>query len=160
MVAPSTTAATGERYSVSVTAPIGAPAGRVYGILADYHHGPPRILPPKYFEGLAVEHGGVGAGTVIRFAMRAMGTRRESRATVSEPERGRVLVETIEAERIVTTFTVDPGGPPDRSRVTISTSLPSKGGLLGRLERALSTRYLKTVYAEELRLLDIVARSS
>jgi hypothetical protein len=154
------TTATGDRYTVSLTAPIGAPAARAYGIIADYHHGHPRILPPKYFAGLTVERGGVGAGTVIRFAMRAMGTTRESRATVTEPERGRVLVETIEAQRIVTTFTVDPDGAPGRSRVTISTSLPSRGGLLGRLERAFSTRYLKAVYAEELRMLDEVARAS
>jgi hypothetical protein len=151
--------ATPDRYTVSRTAPVGAPAARVYGIIADYHHGHPLILPPKYFRGLAVEHGGIGAGTVIRFEMKAFGTTRSARAAVTEPEPGRVLVETIAESGIVTTFTVDPDGAPDRSLVTISTTAPSRGGPLGRLEQALATRFLKAVYAEELRMLDQVART-
>jgi hypothetical protein len=148
-----------DRYTVSLSAPVAAPAARAYGIIADYHHGHPLILPPKYFRGLAVERGGIGAGTVIRFEMKAFGTTRSARASVTEPEPGRVLVETIAESGIVTTFTVDADGAPDRSRVTISTSAPSRGGLLGRLERAMSTRYLRAVYAEELRMLDEVART-
>jgi hypothetical protein len=64
----------------------------VYSVIADYHHGHPRILP-KQFTGLSVEKGGVGEGTVIRFSMRVFGRRFEFRGFVSEPEPGRVLVE-------------------------------------------------------------------
>ena len=151
--------ATLDRYVVSLSAPVGAPPARVYGIIADYHHGHPLILPPRYFRGLAVERGGIGAGTVIRFEMQVFGITRSARAGVTEPEPGRVLVETTAESGIVTTFTVDPDGAPDRARVTISTSAPCRAGLLGRLERAMSTRFLKAVYAEELRMLDQVART-
>jgi hypothetical protein len=149
--------ATTERFTVTVSAPVAAPPARVYGIIADYHHGHPRILPRKYFGDLVVERGGIGAGTVIRFDMKAFGSTRTARATVTEPEPGRVLVETIEAQGIVTRFVVDPDGSPDRARVTFTTSMPSRGGLLGRVERALSTGYLKRVYEAELKQLEEVA---
>ena len=90
--------------------------------------------------------------------MKAFGTTRTARAAVTEPEPGRVLVETIADQGIVTTFTVEPDGAPERSRATISTSLRSRGGLLGRIERAMSTGYLKKVFAAELKQLDEVAR--
>jgi hypothetical protein len=57
---------------VSASAVINAPAKQVYTILADYHDGHPRILPQQYFSSLEVERGGVGAGTVLRFQMRAV----------------------------------------------------------------------------------------
>ncbi|MEO8453409.1 MAG: hypothetical protein ABI647_26730 [Gemmatimonadota bacterium] len=66
----------------------------VYGLIADDRKGHPSILPPQYFENLEVEEGGYGAGTRIRFTMLSYGTRRVCRAHVTEPEPGRVLVET------------------------------------------------------------------
>jgi hypothetical protein len=129
----------------------------VYSILADYREGHPHILPRRYFTSLAVEQGGVGEGTVIRFGMRAFGKTRESRATVSEPEPGRVLVETVLGDSgIVTTFVVEPDGR--RSRVTISTELNSAAGLRGLFERYATTKFLKRVYATELEQLNGFAR--
>ena len=131
-----------------------APA-RVYATIADYREGHPRILP-KQFSGLTVERGGVGAGTVIRFQMRAFGTTRNFRGEVTEPEPGRVLVETYqEPNPSATTFTVNPAG--SGCEVVISTVIPVRNGLLGSIERALIERYLIPIYREELGLLARVA---
>lgn len=142
-----------QSHWVSASRSIGAPAARVYALLADYRAGHPRILPPRYFGPLEVLAGGVGAGTEIRFQMRAMGTRQTLQATISEPEPGRVLVETYPDTGAVTTFTVESEEPAERTRVTIATALPARPGLWGLLERWLGARYLRRVYDEELHLL-------
>ena len=77
---------------VSAEQVIHAPAERVYRIIADYRQHHPNILPPA-FSDLRVEEGGVGEGTVISFKMTAGGRTRQTRARVTEPEPGRVLVE-------------------------------------------------------------------
>lgn len=144
------------RYTVTATAHIDAPPDRLYGIIADYHTGHPSILP-KPFRNLVIERGGVGAGTIIRFEVHAYGTVTKCRAFVSEPEPGRVLVETnVEPTESPTTFAVDPaanGG----SAVTITTETQSRDGLAGVIERWMSTRFLKKLYAEELELLALRA---
>ncbi|MBV9927362.1 MAG: SRPBCC family protein [Acidobacteria bacterium] len=146
----------GKRYTVSASARVGAPAEVVYNIIADYRNGHPQILPKKYFEWLEVEQGGRGEGTVIRFQMRVLGQSRVLRAAVTEPEPGRVLVETdTGGDGPVTTFTVEPEGPD--SRVTFSTVLTSAGGPLGALERFVLRRVLRRVYAAELEQLSRVA---
>jgi hypothetical protein len=137
------------------TADIDASAAIAYDIIADYREGHPSILPPRYFTGLEVERGGRGAGTVIVFGMKAMGRVTMSRAEVSEPEPGRVLVETIAVRDLVTTFTVDPLGA-QRSRVTIVTEWPARG-VAGLIERLLAPAMLRRIYAEELALLNSVA---
>lgn len=136
---------------VQASATISAPAPVVYGLIADYERGHPSILPPEYFEDLVVEAGGHGAGTRIRFTMKAFGQREVSVADVTEPEPGRVLVETVQDTGIVTTFTVTPmedGG----SHVRFDTVYPAKG-VRGWFESLLVPRYLKKVYAAELQLL-------
>jgi hypothetical protein len=105
-----------------------------------------------------VEQGGIGAGTVIRFRMRAFGQKRTLRAEITEPEPGRVLVETyLDSNGAVTTFTVDPGTAPADSRVTISTELPVRSGVSGWIERKLSTLMLRPIYRKELENLARVA---
>jgi len=44
-------------YSVTSSAHVNATPQRVYGIIADYHHGHPRILPSQ-FRRVVVERGG------------------------------------------------------------------------------------------------------
>src|SRR3954471_2580702 len=143
-------------FTVKASAPVDAPAEVVYGIISDYRNGHPHILPRKYFEWLEVERGGRGEGTVIRFQMRVLGQTRVLRAAVTEPEPGRVLVETdTGGDGPVTTFTVEPEG--EGSRVTFSTELSSAGGPLGVLERFVLRRVLGRVYAAELKQLGRVA---
>jgi hypothetical protein len=144
-------------YQVTESALIKAPAELVYNIIADYHNGHPYILPKPYFLNLEVEQGGVGAGTVIRFQMRVLGKTETFRAAVTEPEPGRVLVESNQPSGSVTTFTVDPVEGGQYAQVTFATDLPSRGSLSGLLERFLITLMLPRIYRKELAQLAAVA---
>jgi hypothetical protein len=142
-----------EKHTMSASAKICAPASVVYSIIANYRDEHGHILPPQ-FSDLVVDEGGIGAGTVIRFKMRLLGRTQSFRAAVSEPDPGRVLVETyLDPNTTVTTFIVDSGPAPGHSQVTIATDLPVRDGLLGKVERFLSTKLLLPVYARELELL-------
>jgi hypothetical protein len=143
------------RIEASASALIPAPAPVVYGIIADYEEGHPAILPPRFFQNLTVMEGGTGAGTRIAFQMRSFGATRAVRARISEPEPGRRLVETLE-DGTETAFTVAPEADGRSSRVTIATSY-QRAGLRGRLEGLLAPRFLRSVYAAELRTLAEVA---
>jgi ribosome-associated toxin RatA of RatAB toxin-antitoxin module len=146
--------------NVSASARVPAPAATVYDLIADYKQGHPRILPPQYFEGLDVLEGGGGAGTRIRYTMKAFGTRETSHARVTEPEPGRVLVESVEERPVTTTFTVE-AMPDDTTRVTFATEYRTQG-LRGWFESLMVPGYLRKVYAAELALLEqrAVAASS
>jgi hypothetical protein len=145
------------KHMVSVTACVPAEPERLYGILANYRDGHARILPPQFTD-LKVEEGGVGAGTIIRIQMRVLGKKRDAKAAITEPEPGRVLVETdLGRSGVVTTFRVDPGPPSGPSRVTITTEVPVRGGLLGAIERKIATWYLRPIYEQELKLLAATA---
>lgn len=128
----------------------------VYRILADYHRGHPRILPSPAFVSLIVEQGGIGAGTVIRVQMRLLGQLQTFRATVTEPEPGRVLVETNDTGYI-TTFTVEPRANGEHALVTFSTEMPARAGVRAMFGRWLVKRLLRPVYEKELALLATVA---
>ncbi|HMP02511.1 MAG TPA: SRPBCC family protein [Gemmatales bacterium] len=144
------------RFTASTTIP--APPARAYGIIADYHQGHPRIVPPKYFTGLIVEEGGIGAGTVIRVQMRVLGIRQEFRARITEPEPGRLLVETSDDGQITTSFLVEPHANGTACEVTLTTEMPRRRGLAGFLQRQFLGWLLRRMFAEELRLLAEVCR--
>lgn len=131
---------------------------KVYGIISDYVHHHPRILPKQYFESLTVEKGGRGAGTVIRVQMKFMGAKSTLRLEVSEPEPGRVLLEADPVGGVATTFTVEPLGGGDKSRVTIATEWDHKPGFKAWVDRKINPRVARTIYEKELRLLDAYAR--
>ena len=146
-----------EKHIISASAIIPARRERVYSLIANYRDGHPRILP-KQFSNLVVEQGGTGAGTVIRFQMSVFGRKQTFRAIITEPDPGRVLVETdLDTNGAVTTFTVNPGHAPADSNVTISTELPVRSGFLGKIERTLSTLLLRPMYVKELENLARVA---
>jgi len=146
-----------EKHTVSASASIPARRDRVYSLISNYKDGHPRILP-KQFTNLTVEQGGTGAGTVIRFQMSVFGRKQMLRAAVTEPEPGRILVETdLDTNGAVTTFTVNPGSAPADSHVTISTEIPVRAGFLGKIERTLTTLLLRPIYIKELQNLARVA---
>jgi hypothetical protein len=149
----------GRTLRVEARANIGAAAPDVYRIIADYRTGHTRIIPRRYFRNLEVETGGYGAGTLIRYDLLAFGTTYHARARVTEPEPGRVLVETDLEKGAVTTFTVDPLGGA-QSRVTIATEMPTRAGVVGWLERAMTGRFLRRVYDAELAQLDSEVRGA
>jgi hypothetical protein len=144
-----------ESPRIAVSALIDAPAEDLYRIIADYRDGHPRILPRPPFVDLQVEQGGTGSGTVIRVEMRVLGRVQTFRSVVSEPEPGRVLVESNDTG-YVTTFTVEPRGE-GRAEVTIATELTGRGGPLRAIERWFSFRLLEPVYRRELEQLAEVA---
>jgi hypothetical protein len=140
--------------AVTSSAFVPAAASTVYDIVADYRTGHPSILPTQYFGRLDVLEGGRGAGTRIRFEMKAFGRINVTTAQITEPRPGRELRETLD-DGIVTTFLIEPVN--DRqSRVTITT-VYDKPGLRGWIERLLAPRYLRQVYAAELAQLSRVA---
>jgi hypothetical protein len=139
-------------FTIGAAARVNAPARRVYDMIADYRNGHPRIVPPKYFTSLDVEEGGVGDGTVIRFTMRVLGSERTARARVTEPQPGRVLVETELTTGYVTTFTVAPVGA-GAADVKIETKLPQGPGIRGAVERWVAKAMLPRIYRDELALL-------
>jgi uncharacterized protein YndB with AHSA1/START domain len=139
---------------VSADREIAAPADRVYRILADYQTHHPRILPPA-FTTLVVEQGGIGEGTVIRFAIRLAGRTTRYHQRIREPEPGRVLVEADLDTDLTTTFTVTPTGSGCRVRMETSWT---PHGLEGLFERLFAPRMLSSLYREQLHLLDRYAR--
>jgi hypothetical protein len=136
---------------IEVSDIINASPEKIYGVLSDYRVGHPAILP-KYFTNLTVEQGGQGAGTVIRVEMNVMGAKKSYHMIVTEPQPGRVLMETDDIEGAVTTFTVEPVNA-TQSRVTIATDTPASPGLKGRIEKILNPVVARRIYREELAML-------
>ena len=128
---------------------LAAPSERVYRCIADYRAHHPRFLPPA-FSNFRVEQGGVGAGTEIRFQLKAGGRTLQYHGHVTEPEPGRVLAETY-ADGGVTTFTVTPEG--SGSRVSIETTAEARG-IQGLFARLLAPRLLRPLFTDELARLD------
>jgi hypothetical protein len=144
-------------HIISVAATIPARPERVYALIANYNDGHRRIIP-KQFSDITVEQGGIGAGTVIRFEMTVAGKKQTYRAAISEPEPGRVLVETyLEPAGTITTFRVEQGSAPADSHVTISTELPVRSGLVGLIEKTAVSFLLRSIYQKELANLARVA---
>jgi hypothetical protein len=140
---------------VSAIGTVGASPERIYSYLADYRQHHPNILPPA-FSDLRVEEGGIGAGTVVSFAIKAGGRLRHYRVRVTEPEPGRLLQEADEHSSLVTSFAVQPDG--SGSRVEISSRWQGASGFGGFMERLFAPRVLRSLYADELARLDRYAR--
>lgn len=147
--------------SAHASAVIDASPEEVYRLIADYHTGHPRILPKRYFRDLTVEEGGYGAGTIIRFKTRAGGIERPYRMAVTEPQPGRVLVETdtTPTSSLATTFTVTPVADGRQAQVEIATEWDASGGIAGLMERLFYPPGMRRIYRQELRQIADVAAS-
>lgn len=128
---------------------IDAPADIIYRIIADYRNGHAHILPKPYFLSMDVEEGGYGAGTIVNFEMRLLGQRQAFHSLITEPEPGRLLVETDLRSGIPTSFHVISTGTKDESQVTISTELRG----MNSIQSFVAKMILQRVYREELELL-------
>ncbi|WP_248925335.1 SRPBCC family protein [Paenibacillus hamazuiensis] len=140
-------------YEVKVSERVQAEAGSVYRVLADYRDGHPHVLPKPYFQSLEVEEGGIGAGTIIRVRMKALGVATHLRMYVSEPEPGRLLQEDDPVAGITTFFLMEP--EPERSGciVTLHTVWRRKKGFAGWLESKLNPPIARSIYTKELALI-------
>jgi hypothetical protein len=127
---------------------IHAPAKQVADALADYATVRPEILPAQYTD-YAVRSGGVGAGTVVSWKLRATEKRvRDCAITVTSPEEG-VLVETDGNSSMVTTYTVV-GSEDGHASVVIETVWNGAGGIGGFFERTFAPKALVKIYDELL----------
>lgn len=123
----------------------------VYAVVSDYHVGHPAILPKEYFtKGLTVEKGGKGAGTVLHSSVTVWGRDFPFRQAVTEPEPGRVIVETDIDTGQYTTFTFEPLDGGRQTRVTISSEFPVSKGLTGVIERMTKASMARTMFQKEL----------
>ena|SRR5579862_4405912 len=139
------------------------PATVMYELIADYHNGHPRIVPPDVFSNMQVEEGGRGAGTIVTFDVTAMGRKQNYRAFVTEPEPGRVLTETYPDPKVPvdeTTFTVTPLEDGKHIKVKISTYMQVRDGWIGALEKTLAVSFLEKTYEKELKRMASVAQES
>lgn len=134
---------------------VGAPSDVVYRLVADMREHHPHFLPPA-FSDFEVESGGVGAGTIIGFTLKAGGRRRRYRMQIGEPEPGRVLTESDAGSSLVTHWRVEPED--GRSRVRLSSTWEGAGGIGGVFERLFAPRVLRGIYTDELERLDRYAR--
>jgi Polyketide cyclase / dehydrase and lipid transport len=145
------------QITISASALVHAAPNVAYGILADYRDGHPHILPRPPFGELTVESGGRGAGTVFRVQSREGFGMRTYHMTVSEPEPGRLLMESDMESDLVSTFLVEPVDGGRHSRVTITTTY-TRGGVRGWLESMLLPRLAGPIYQKEIANLDRFAR--
>jgi len=148
------------KHSLSASKLISSPAQRIYGLIADYRNGHPRILPKPYFVSLSVEQGGYGAGTVINFQMQLMGRIQLFHSTITEPDPGHILVETDMNTGAVTTFTVEPRLEGQEAFVTITTTTNVPDGIVGKIQGWLTSQLLRPIYLKELDQLAAVAKET
>ena len=148
------------QIKVRASAVLDAHPEDVYGTIADYQHGHLNILPKESLYDLQVEQGGYGAGTMIRFKMKAFGVEQSFYQRVSEPEPGRVLVEQDidSVQNVITIFTVDPVEDEQKSHVEIATTMNTSPGFKGFVERIIVPIINRQLYRKELRLLEAVAQ--
>lgn len=139
----------------TATRVIDVPTEIIYNIIADYRNMHWLILPKEYFLSLEVEEGGFGAGTVINFAMRLLGQTQSFHSLITEPEPGRLLVETDIKSGIPSFFHIVPIEKEQQTRVTISTELKGRGVV----ESWVAKMILQKIYRQELELLAQVAEA-
>ncbi len=138
---------------VEVGRTIDAPPAEVYGFLSDYAQKHPTILTSNFLD-YRVEQGGVGAGSVVYFRLRAGGRERPYRMEIEEPEKGRVLRERDTNSSLVTNWTIDQGANPGQSHVTIATDWEGGSGMGGFFERTFAPMGMRGIYTEILNRLE------
>lgn len=139
-------------FLVEASAIIPASAAEVYALLRDYRpDAHPSILPPNYFTGLRIVHGGVGAGTIIDVDMKNGGRTTTMRLTVTEPEPGHLLAEEDKTMGILTHFVFEDKGD-GTSPLTFKTWFRRKPGFRGWVEKLLIPGMTRKIYREELQL--------
>lgn len=131
----------------------------LYAVVSDYHVGHPAIVPKAYFTELTVEEGGVGAGTIVRVRGQVFGQEFRLRQLVTEPEPGRLLVETDTETGQESSFRFEPLNGGKQTRVTIAAKFPPSPGFKGFMERLLNPPISRRMFQQELANLEDYVRS-
>jgi len=132
----------------------------IYAILSDYRVGHAAILPKPYFQEMLIEQGGQGAGTILRLKMSVFGQESRYHQIVTEPEPGRLLVETDIETGQFSSFTLEPLNGGAQTRVTIHSEFPGKPGLVGWMEKLMQPPIVRHIFKKELRNLAEYVRST
>lgn len=137
-----------------VSAVIAAPPEQVYAVLADYRLAHPAVLPKPFISDYTLEAGGQGAGTVIRQTMNVMRISRQFHITVTEPQPGRLLVESDRHAGVSTTFTIEPLDAGRQTHLTITSISRASPGLMGFLGRLFTPPLIRRMFKQLLRRID------
>lgn len=137
------------KVQVQASLVINAPAQTLYNIMADYRVGHAAVLPPVFKE-LTVEKGGVGAGTVIRVRTEMMGQSFNYHMVVTEPQPGRLLVETDINTGLSSSFRFEPLNGGAQTRMTIASEFVPSPGLKGVLERLMTPVMMRRIFTQEM----------
>jgi hypothetical protein len=145
--------------TVRTSRTIPATAEAVYAFLRDYRKRP-QILTPNFLD-YAVEEGGEGAGTVIRYRLKAARRERSYRMRVDEPAPGRALRESDSGSSLITTWTLTPSTDGQQTGVTLGSAWQGGSGIGGFMERTFAPMGLRRIYSAMLdRLEQAVARGT
>lgn len=136
---------------------IEARPAEVFQTLADYKMKRPRILPPNYLD-YTLEKGGQGAGTVIRYRLRAAGRERPYEMHVEETVKGQVLTERDKGSSLVTRWNVLPIADGQKSKVSVESDWEGSSGIGGFFERIFAPLGLSQIYKDILIALALMAQ--
>jgi hypothetical protein len=145
------------KNTVTVQREIPVTAGFVYGLIRDYRNHHSKFLPSA-FENYRVDMGGIGAGTIVSFDLKAGGRVRSYRMEIEEPQFGHRLVEKDVHSSLVTTWSVLPNG--QNAIVRIESTWDGAKGIGGFFERIFAPKAMKSLYEDELARLEEYANSS
>lgn len=135
---------------VASSAVIDASPEAIYAVFSDYEVAHRAILPKPYFAEMVVLAGGQGAGTVIDVYMDVFGNKKTYHLAVTEPNPGRLLVETdyLTGER--THFIMKPLANGRQTQVTIDSMFNASPGLAGKIERLITPPVTRYIFKKEL----------
>ncbi len=139
---------------VKQSAIINAPLEQVYAVIADYEVGHQAILPKPYFQSMEVINGGYGEGTEIKIEMEVFGIKASYHQLVTEPIKGRQIVERDINTNLGTTFTFEPRNNGTQTEVTILAEIALSDGFQGTLERLFNPFIIRYIFKQELQNLD------
>lgn len=133
---------------------IAVPPAQARNFLLDYRERRPRILTANYQE-YAVEEGGRGSGTVVRYRFKAGPRERWYRMRVETPAEDSVTERDLESS-LSTVWTLRPAAGGSSTVVRIETSWQGARGIGGLFERTFAPRALSGIHRQMLDRLDAV----
>lgn len=137
---------------VETSREIAAPPDRIYERLSEYGPGRAAWLPAANYSEMAVEKGGSGPGTEVRYRLKVGPRQRVYKMQISAPEPGVSVVETDSTSSMVFTWSVRPAG--SRSRVMVTCQWSGGSGIRGFFERRFAPGGVRSVLDRALAGLD------
>lgn len=135
--------------NIIASAVIDASPEDIYAVFSDYEVAHKAILPKPYFAEMVVLAGGQGAGTVVDVYMDVFGSKKTYHLSVTEPEPGRLLVETDYKTGERTHFIMEPLSD-GKTKVTIDSKFATSPGFAGKMERLITPPVSRYIFKKEL----------